>query len=262
MKYAVIIAAILVFAVYPGTGNADNSTMDQRSKDSYAVGYEFGAHLMRQELGLDPDIILKAVKSGLAGEKSMLSPQEIKESLLELRKKAMVLSDKRKRDAAKKNLEEGNKFLAENQKKEGVKLLPSGLQYQVVKEGDGPVPGIDNMATVNYRGTLINGVEFDNSYRLPEAPSIPVSGVIKGWKEALQLMKVGSKWNLYVPAKLAYGERQFGRIPPNSALVFEVELLSTAKDPNYKAQQVSRNTGTNADKIEIAVDDDEENAED
>lgn len=108
------------------------------------------------------------------------------------------------------------------------------------------------------RGALINGTEFDNSSRLTEPAAIPLSGVIKGWKEALQMMKVGSKWNLYVPAHLAYGERQFGRIPPNSTLVFEVELLSTVKDPNYQARQVTRNTGANTDKIEIAVDDDED----
>lgn len=254
----ILIAAVLIFLIHPGLGHAENSDMDQKTKDSYIIGYEFGANLIRQDLGLDPDVILRGVKSGLQGEKSLVSPKEIRESLLQLRKKAMVLADKRKRESAKKNLEDGNKFLVENQKKDNVVVLPSGLQYEVVKDGDGPVPGLDNIVTVNYRGTLVNGTEFDNSYPLPEPPSIPMSGVIKGWKEALQLMKVGSKWKLYVPAKLAYGERQFGRIPPNSTLLFEVELIAAAKDPNYKPREIVGAVNADSGHAEIAIESEHE----
>ncbi len=128
------------------------------------------------------------------------------------------------------NKEAGMKFLAENAKREGVKTLPSGMQYEVIKEGDGDIPTLNDYVTTHYHGTLIDGTVFDSSYERGEPATFPVSGVIKGWTEALQMMKVGSKWKLYIPSELAYGERQASpKIAPNSTLVFEVELLEIKK---------------------------------
>jgi FKBP-type peptidyl-prolyl cis-trans isomerase FklB len=131
------------------------------------------------------------------------------------------------RQKAAKSLEEGRSFLAENQKKEGIRALPSGLQYKVLSEGSGRSPQAADTVTVNYKGTLIDGTEFDSSYKRGQSATFKVSGVIQGWTQALQLMKEGSKWQLFIPPDLAYGERGAGRsIPPNSTLIFEVELIS------------------------------------
>jgi FKBP-type peptidyl-prolyl cis-trans isomerase FklB len=136
------------------------------------------------------------------------------------------------KEKAEKNLVESEKFLAENKAKEGVKTTASGLQYKVLKEGEGPSPKVGDTVTVNYRGTLIDGTQFDSSYDRGEPATFPLTGVIPGWTEALQLMKKGSKWMLYIPPNLAYGERGAGnRIPPNSTLIFEVELISFQETP-------------------------------
>ena len=127
---------------------------------------------------------------------------------------------------AAKNLEDSKKFLAENQKKEGIKTLPSGLQYKVIAEGSGKMPKPTDDVTLHYRGTLIDGTEFDSSYQRGEPATFKVDGIIKGWTEALQLMKEGSKWQLFIPPELGYGNRSMSRIPPNSTLIFEVELIS------------------------------------
>src|SRR5213593_525626 len=147
--------------------------------------------------------------------------------------------EQKQKAAADKNASEGTKFLEENKKKEGVKTTASGLQYKVVKEGTGAQPKANDTVTVNYRGTLINGTEFDSSYKRGEPATFPVNGVIKGWTEALQLMKVGSKYQLFVPSSLAYGERSVSpEIGPNATLIFEVELLD-AKPPPTPAPQAA-----------------------
>jgi len=225
---------------------AETSSSEQKIKDSYCVGYEFGANLNRQGVEVDAETLLAAIKSGLAGEKPTMNPREIRETLLQLQKKVMVLADNRQRERARKNLEDGAAFLSLNGKKEGVKTLPSGLQYKVIREGTGPIPKETELARVHYRGALIDGTEFDSSYGRGEPATIPVHGVIKGWKEALQLMKTGSKWELFIPASLAYGERQFGRIPPNATLLFEVELLSVTEDPDLGLGQLKPEGGDQA----------------
>ncbi len=199
---------------------------DLKAKESYSLGYEFGGNLKRQGVEIDVNVLLSAVREGLEGRKSALSPEEIRDILVQLRKKLMVLQDKRFREHAGKNLEEGKAFLEANKTREGVKTLTSGLQYKVLQEGNGPFPKPTDSVTLHYHGTLIDGKEFDSSYRRGEPATLNLDGVIKGWNEALQLMKQGSKWEIFVPTDLAYGRRQFGRIPPNSTLIFEVELLS------------------------------------
>jgi FKBP-type peptidyl-prolyl cis-trans isomerase FklB len=142
----------------------------------------------------------------------------------------VVTQQLRSRESAAKNLADGKAFLYANKTKEGVKALPDGLQYLALTEGNGPMPKANDMVKVHYRGTLLNGTEFDSSYSHGEPAVFHADGMMPGWTEALQLMKVGSKWQIFIPTELAYGNRQFGRIPPNSAISFEIELLGVGND--------------------------------
>ena len=207
---------------------------DELARDSYALGYEFGGRIRKQGLEVDVETLISAMRSGLAGKDPAMSANEMGEALRELRKKVMIVAKRRSDEAAALNLQKSSAFLAENKTKEGVITLPSGLQYKVIRVGSGPVPKAADTVKVNYRGTLIDGTEFDNSQKRGEAAAISVKSAIKGWSEALRLMKTGSKWQLFVPAELAYGKRQFGRIPPNSTLIFELELLSITPEGDGK----------------------------
>jgi FKBP-type peptidyl-prolyl cis-trans isomerase FklB len=162
-----------------------------------------------------------------------MTEQEVNETLTAFQKEMAAQQAERNKILVEKNKKEGEIFLAENKKKEGVVTLPSGLQYKVIKEGTGETPKLTDTVTVNYSGTLIEGTEFDSSYRRGQPATFPVKGVIAGWTEALQLMKVGSKWQLFIPSNLAYGERGAGRdIGPNTTLIFDVELLSIKEGAN------------------------------
>ncbi len=223
------IASIVFCAVllWPSCVSAGDIVLKhERAKDSYSLGYEFGQNLRRQQVEVDRDVLLTAIQDGIAGKDAALSADEMRDCLSGLRKKIMINQDRRVRETAAKNLLESTAFLARNKSGEGITTLPSGLQYRVIKEGSGPIPKMGDAVTVHYRGTLADGKEFDDSHARGEAPTINVGGVIKGWTEALQLMKTGSRWEIFVPPELGYGERPFGRIPPNSALIFEIELLS------------------------------------
>src|SRR5271166_6026076 len=195
----------------------------QRDKFSYAVGMTNGKKLAeilhKQSVVFDPAIMARGMKDGLAGGKTLLTDQEAQAAMDEVRKDAM-----QKQQAAGKK--EGEDFLAANKGKEGVVTLPSGLQYKILTAGTGPKPTASDTVLCNYRGTLVNGTEFDSSYNRGQPLKFPVGGVIKGWTEALQLMPVGSKWQLFIPSDLAYGESGNQGIPPNSTLIFEVELVS------------------------------------
>ncbi len=226
-----LLACLLVLAPC-GLWAGGTAVMDERAKDSYSLGYEFGQNLKRQRLDLDPEVLLAAITDALSGKSPRLDPADMRGSLLQMRHKIMINQDKHVREVAAKNLSESTAFLEQNRSKEGVTTLPSGLQYRIVREGSGPRPGADDAVTVHFRGTLSDGREFDSSRTRDEAPTININGVIKGWTEALQLMPAGSVWQLFIPPELGYGSRQFGRIPPNSALVFELELLSVAAKPH------------------------------
>jgi FKBP-type peptidyl-prolyl cis-trans isomerase FklB len=204
---------------------------DEKAKDSYSLGYEFGSNIKKQPVDLDLEAIITGIRDAYEGKEPKLSTEEMKEELGSLKKKVWVAQQREYQEKASRNLKEGEAFLAENAKKEGVITLPSGLQYKVLKEGSGPSPKATDSVTVHYRGTLVNGTEFDSSYARGEPATVHVIGMIRGWIEALQLMKAGSKWWIFVPPKLAYGERQFGRIPPNSTLIFDLELLSVTEGP-------------------------------
>jgi FKBP-type peptidyl-prolyl cis-trans isomerase len=191
-----------------------------KDKASYAIGMNIGKGMHQQAVDVDPAILLRGLKDGLAGGKTLMTDQEAQAALAELQKEVV----KAQADANKK---QGDAFLAANKAKEGVVTLPSGLQYKILQQGTGPKPTAADTVVCNYRGTLLNGKEFDSSYKRGQPATFPVGQVIKGWTEALQLMPVGSKWQLVLPPDLAYGERSAGPdITPNSTLIFEVELMS------------------------------------
>ena len=200
---------------------------DQKAKESYSLGYQFGHNLKAQGVDLDLDVYASGMKDALGGKEPQMSQEDIRAAITGLQQRLQAAQQKQLKEMADKNVEESKKFLAEDQKKEGIKTLPSGLQYKVLTEGFGKMPKAEDTVTVNYKGTLIDGTEFDNSYKRGQPATFKVNGVIKGWTEAMQLMKEGSKWQLFIPPDLAYGERGAGRtIPPGSTLIFEVELIS------------------------------------
>jgi FKBP-type peptidyl-prolyl cis-trans isomerase FklB len=205
-----------------------------KDRFSYALGLSLGTSLHQQSVDVDPDLLRQGLKDALAGGATRLTSQEaqaaINEVQTELRKK--------QQEKMEANKAEGEAFLATNKTKEGVVALPSGLQYKILKEGTGPKPAASDTVVCNYRGTLIDGTEFDSSYKRGQPATFPVGGVIKGWTEALQLMPVGSKWQLFIPSDLAYGPRGTGTsIAPNSTLIFEVELLSIQAKEAPKAPE-------------------------
>jgi len=199
----------------------------QKDKVSYAVGMNVGANLHRQSVEVDPKILLQGLEDGMAGGKTLLSEEQARATLTELQSDLRKKQQEKMQQAGDANKKEGDAFLAANKGKEGVVALPSGLQYKVLSAGTGPKPTASDSVVCNYRGTLIDGTEFDSSYKRGKPATFPVGGVIKGWTEALQLMQAGSKWQLFVPSELAYGEQGAGaNIGPNATLIFEVELLS------------------------------------
>jgi FKBP-type peptidyl-prolyl cis-trans isomerase FklB len=198
-----------------------------KDKSSYALGMSIGTGLHRQGIPVDPAVVARGLKDAMAGSKTLMTEEEMKSTLQQLRAEVGKEQAAKAHVAGEGNRKEGEAFLSANKSKEGVTALPDGLQYKVVKEGTGPKPTASDTVTVNYRGTLVNGKEFDSSYKRGQPVSFPVSGVIKGWTEALQLMPVGSKWELYIPADLAYGDNPPDpSIGPGDTLIFEVELLS------------------------------------
>lgn len=213
----------------------------QKEKTSYAVGVQIGNGLKRQELPVDPAVLSRGLRDAMNGAKLALTEDEMKAVLTqlqtEMRAKQQEIMARQQAEAKEKgaaNRKEGDDFLAANKSKEGVVTLPDGLQYKILKEGNGPKPTTSDTVTCDYRGTLINGKEFDSSYKRGHPESFEVDHVIKGWTEALQLMPVGSKWQLFIPADLAYGDApRGGDIQPGDTLIFEVELLSI-KDKDEK----------------------------
>ena len=199
----------------------------QQDKVSYAIGMSMAKSVQRQSLEVEPDIVAKGLKDVLTGGKPLLSDEEAQATLTTLQNDMRAKQQEKAQQLGLTNKKEGEEFLAANKGKEGVVALPSGLQYKILKEGTGPKPAATDSVVCNYRGTLINGTEFDSSYKRGQPATFPVNGVIKGWTEALQLMPVGSKWQLFIPSDLAYGQRGAGAdIGPNATLIFEVELLS------------------------------------
>jgi len=199
----------------------------QKDKLSYAIGMNIGESMKKDSLDVDPNVLLRGLKDGMAGGKTQMTDEQARAIMTDLRTQMTKKKETEMQQAGASNKQAGQQFLAANKSKDGVVTLPSGLQYKILKEGTGPKPTSTDTVSVNYRGTLLNGTEFDSSYKRNEPATFPVSRVIKGWTEALQLMPVGSKWQVYIPSDLAYGERGAGAdIGPNSTLIFDIELLS------------------------------------
>jgi FKBP-type peptidyl-prolyl cis-trans isomerase FklB len=223
MKLKLIITLSFLFLVSQVNAQENPALKNQKDKLSYIIGMEFGNNLKRQSIDVNPNILARGVKDALAGGKPLLTEQEVRETMTVFQKEMIA----KREVVAKKNKDQGDAFLAENKKKEGVKTLPSGLQYKVIKAGTGKKPKLSDTVTVNYRGALIDGTEFDSSYRRGQPATFQVSGVNPGWTEALQLMEEGAKWQLFIPSSLAYGEQGRGSvIGPNATLIFEIELIS------------------------------------
>ena len=199
---------------------------DQKDKESYSLGYQFGQAMKAQGVDINLEAYNAGIQDALGGTKPSLSPEEMNKTVSELQKRVMAARQKELKEIGERNLAAGKAFMEENKKKEGVKTLPSGLQYKVLTEGSGKTPKAADQVTVNYKGAFINGAEFDSSYKRGKPATFQADKVMRGWTEALQLMKEGSKWQLFIPPELGYGERGKGPIPPNSTLIFEVELIS------------------------------------
>jgi FKBP-type peptidyl-prolyl cis-trans isomerase FklB len=198
----------------------------QKDRDSYSLGYQFGQTLKKQGVEINLQVYSSGIKDALGGTNPVLSQEEIQKNVSEIQKRVIAARQKELNQQAEVNLSKSKAFLEDNKKKEGIKTLPSGLQYKVLTEGSGKTPKASDQVTVNYRGTFIDGTEFDSSYKRGQPATFRTDGVIKGWTEALQLMKEGSKWQLFIPPELGYGDRGAGPIQPNSTLIFEVELIS------------------------------------
>lgn len=198
----------------------------EKDKQSYAIGLNVGRSLHRDDVKVDPKIVLQGLQDALAGGKVLLTDEQINTVMTDLKNQVRQQQEAKLEAAAVNNKKEGTAFLAANASKPGVVTLPSGLQYKVLVAGNGPKPTATDSVLCNYRGKLLDNTEFDSSYKRGQPATFPVTGVIKGWTEALQLMPVGSKWQLFIPADLAYGERGRSPIEPNSTLVFDLELLS------------------------------------
>jgi len=198
-----------------------------REKISYSIGMDIGGNLKRGSVDVDPDLLATGLKDSYGEGKTLLTEDQARQAIEDFQKTLMAKKAEAMQKVSEKNKADGEKFLAENAKKEGVKSLPSGLQYREITPGKGKSPMAADTVTTHYKGTLIDGTEFDSSYKRGEPATFPVSGVISGWTEALQLMKEGAKWQLFIPSNLAYGEKGAGRdIGPNATLIFEVELIS------------------------------------
>ncbi|MFY9909765.1 MAG: FKBP-type peptidyl-prolyl cis-trans isomerase [Candidatus Sulfotelmatobacter sp.] len=207
-----------------------------KEKFSYALGMRMGANFKKQGVEVDPAILERGVKDALAGGKTLLTEEQAQTELMQVQNEMRKKQQEKMEAEAGENKKQGEAFLAENKTKDGVKTLPSGLEYKVLTEGTGPKPTASDTVECNYRGTLIDGKEFDSSAKHGGPATFPVSGVIKGWTEALQLMPVGSKWQLFIPPDLAYGDRGAGPdIGPDSTLIFDVELVSI-KQPEKKGE--------------------------
>jgi len=229
MRNQILMTALLICmnANVALAGTEEANLDSTKAKINYSVGYQVGGDFKRQKIEMDEAAFIQGIRDSLVDKKPAMTEQEMRTTLVELKKKVMEQQRQDSIEMAKVNQEKSQSYLAENKKKDGVETLPSGLQYRVITQGAGKSPGESDKVSVHYTGTLIDGTVFDSSHNRGKPAEFQVNQVIKGWIEALQLMKTGSKWALTIPSELAYGARGAGqKVPPNSVLLFEVELLS------------------------------------
>jgi FKBP-type peptidyl-prolyl cis-trans isomerase len=228
-----IVTLFCIGLAAPLFADGTNQLADDKSRISYAIGMMTGGQWKAQDIDFDPAIYEQGIKDVLAGGATLLTQDEAKQVIDAFKKTYMAKQQQKRTEMLVKNKSEGDAFLTTNKLSPGIKLLsvtlPNGqtseLQYLVITNGTGPIPTANDVVSVNYRGTLLDGTEFDSSYKRNEPTSFPVGGVIRGWTQALENMPIGSKWKLFIPSELAYGEQGNRGIPPNSVLIFEVELL-------------------------------------
>jgi len=226
MRISIITFLCLIFLCNVSLAEDKTALETEDERISYSVGYQMGGDFKNQKLNIQPETFLKGIQDALAATQPAMSEQEMRQTLIDLKTKVEAQQREEKLAMTEKNRESGKAFLESNAKKEGVKTVQSGLQYKVLTEGDGEPPKATDTVTVHYRGTLIDGTEFDSSYSRNQPATFALNRVIPGWTEGLQLMKPGAKLMLFIPPELAYGERGAGaQIGPNSTLIFEVELL-------------------------------------
>jgi FKBP-type peptidyl-prolyl cis-trans isomerase FklB len=227
MKFKWIAVLGVLFLVVPLSAEENIVLKDQKDKVSYSIGVDIGNNLKSLKVDMNLDFLVRGIRDVLSETKLLMTEQEVQSTMMAFQKELMAKREQQMKVLGEKNKKEGESFLAENKKREGVTTLLSGLQYKVFKAGTGKTPTDTNTVTVHYRGTLIDGTEFDSSYRRGQPATFQVKGVIPGWIEALKLMQEGAKWQLFIPPNLAYGESGAGSvIGPNATLIFEVELIS------------------------------------
>lgn len=230
IKTLVALSAVLVFATTPVFAKEIKQLITEKQKVSYSIGLSLGNSFKHQGVDVDTTVLVKGIEDAIKGANPLLTQEQIREVMTNFQQKMMAKKQQADAEAtataAVKNKADGEKFLAQNKLKKGVVTLPSGLQYKVIRKGTGAKPKLTDMVVANYEGRLIDGRVFDSSYKRGKPLTISVGGVIAGWKEALQLMKTGAKWQLYIPSNIAYGPNQAGAlIGPNSTLIFDIELL-------------------------------------
>lgn len=225
-----ISASILVLGCSHLYAEDGSNLENKQQKESYSIGYQVGLSMKNDRVEVDFDKFIQGLQDAINDKEPILTNEEMRNLIVERREKVRNDQLQKIQEERAKNAQEAVDFLEENGKKEGVKTTESGLQYLIISEGEGDSPNSEDMVTVHYRGTFIGGEEFDSSYAREKPQTFKANGVIRGWTEALQMMKVGSKWQIFVPPDLAYGRGGMGqRIPPNKLLVFEIELLSIKK---------------------------------
>ncbi len=228
MKKGIVLICALALLANVAFPQKKNQPKTKKEKINYSIGVTLGRNLTMQGIDVDQTYLIQGLKDALSKSATLMTDNEMETTMIAFQEELMAkMQEKQKKDGdGDKNKKVGEDFLAANKKKEGVVTLPSGLQYKIIKAGNGPKPTADKTVRVHYKGTLIDGTEFDSSYKRGEPAEFPVGQVIKGWVEAIQLMPVGSKWQLFIPSDLAYGPNGAGQmIGPNSTLIFEVELL-------------------------------------
>jgi FKBP-type peptidyl-prolyl cis-trans isomerase FklB len=224
-KWVAVLGVLLVASLAFAEGNV--VLKDQKDKISYSLGVDIGNSLKNLPVSVNLDLVVRGINDVLSASKLLMTEQEIRETMTVLQKELMDRYTEQMKVIGEKNKKEGELFLDANKKKEGVIILPSGVQYRVLKAGTGKTPTDDDTVTVHYRGILTDRTEFDSSYRRGQPATFAIKGIVPGWREALKLMQEGAKWEICIPPNLAYGERGVGsQIGPNATLIFEVELIS------------------------------------